>query len=128
MTLRRNAYGHVQSSLVDLASLAVVSKHFHSIATAQLYRKLSINFNIGPGPFCRGHEAEAQLDAIVTSTHDNAQHLKKIFVDVVYSWMAPPNVTYDVTPCAVAQGHYLSTLLLLTLRKAKALEVFQLVT
>jgi hypothetical protein len=111
----------------DLCALCLVSKHFHALALAQLYRKLAIMFPFEEGPFCQAHEAAVQLDAIVTSTHEPARFLKEVVVDAHKT--GPPSVdrTYIDSPCALSCGKYLSTLLLLTLRRAKALESFWLV-
>ena len=104
-----------------------MSKHFHAIASAQLYRIFSIVFPDDDDPFESPIDALASgLDALVTSQHEHAKYLKEIRMDT-FSGGERGERAYRSFSYEVSCGKFMNTLLLLTLRKARALETFQFV-
>lgn len=119
-----NACHLSKSSTYDLTNLAVVSKHFHSIASAQLYRSFCIVFPDDDDPFESPIDALASgLDTLVTSEHDYAKYLKEIAMDS-YSGGEAGERVYKAYSYDLSCGKFMNTLLHLTLRKARALEKF----
>lgn len=107
----------------DLICLSVVSKHFHDLAAAELYRTFRIVF---PDDDDRVYDnpivgLAGGLDTFVTSDYDYAKHLRDISLDTV-SAGEKAETAYKPYLYSLSCGKFLNTLLLLTLRKAKALE------
>ncbi|KAI9786561.1 MAG: hypothetical protein M1816_007885 [Peltula sp. TS41687] len=120
--LQKTIFSH--SSTYDLTNLAVVSKHFHSIASAQLYRSFCIVFPDDDDPFESPIDALASgLDTLVASEYDYAKHLKEMALDS-YSGGDRGERVYKAYSYDLSCGKFMSTLLHLTLRKARALEKF----
>ncbi|KAI9642182.1 hypothetical protein NHQ30_008984 [Ciborinia camelliae] len=110
----------------DLISLSLVSKHLRDLAAAQLYRSFHIVF---PDEKDSTNDTLVDslamgLDTFVTSDYDYSQYLKEIILETLTGGVKSQDLyssyTYD-TSC----GKFMNTLLLLTLRKAKALETFK---
>lgn len=115
-----------QSPSSDLICLSLVSKAFHDIAAANLYRNFHIIF---PDDDDSIYDSSidglaSSLDTYVTSDYDYAQYLKDVRFDTLVGGekaeRAYRQFTYD-NSC----GKFMSTLFLLTLRRAKALERFK---
>ncbi|KAI9789133.1 MAG: hypothetical protein M1833_002768 [Piccolia ochrophora] len=121
MELQRSIFKHSASS--DLIALALVSKHFHAIACAQLYRTFSIVFPDEDDPsFDSPIDGLAGgLDTLVTSDH--ARHLREITLDSL-SGADRGERAYRHYSYEVSCGKFMNTLLALALRQAKALETF----
>ncbi|KAI9811061.1 MAG: hypothetical protein M1827_005643 [Pycnora praestabilis] len=120
---QKDIFEHSSSS--DLIALALVSRHFHLIACAQLYRTFSIVFPDEDDPaFDSPIDGLAGgLDTIVTSEHNYAKYLKEIIMDTL-SGADRGERAYRHYLYEVSCGKFLNTLILLTLRKARALETF----
>ncbi|KAI9833763.1 MAG: hypothetical protein M1819_003496 [Sarea resinae] len=113
---------HVETD--DLIALALVSRRFHEIASAELYRDFTIVFGDEDDPdFTLTDSLAGGLDTLVSSDYNYAQHLKDITLDTLSGGekgeKAYRHCLYD-SSC----GKFLNTLLYLTLKKAKALETF----
>ncbi|KAI9780973.1 MAG: hypothetical protein M1839_006412 [Geoglossum umbratile] len=86
---QKDIFKHVQvinqSTPQDLIALALVSRHFHSIASSQLYRSFGIVFPDDDDPtFDSPIDGLAGgLDALVTSKHKYARYLKEISLDTL---------------------------------------------
>ncbi|KAI9804181.1 MAG: hypothetical protein M1825_001583 [Sarcosagium campestre] len=109
----------------DLIALALVSKHFHSIASAQIYRDFNIGFPSDDMPG-KGGEIDCLaggLDTLTTSEHNYAQHLREIRLDTHGNGERAERAYQDYS-YALSCGKFLNTLLALTLSKACALETF----
>ncbi|EKD19696.1 uncharacterized protein L3040_001957 [Drepanopeziza brunnea f. sp. 'multigermtubi'] len=122
--IQREIFQHATSP--DLTALSLVSKHFRDLAAEQIYRRFQITFTEEDGilhdyPF---DSLAAGLDTFATSEYDHAQYLKEFRVlnegGGEKTERAFRSFSFDVS-C----GKFMNTLLLLTLRKAKNLEVFQ---
>ncbi|KAI9674219.1 MAG: hypothetical protein M1817_002037 [Caeruleum heppii] len=114
-----------QASSSDLIALALVSRHFHSVACAQLYRSFSIVFPDEDDPtFDSPIDGLAGgLDTMVTANHDYASYLKEITMDTLTGGGRGERAYRDYS-YGESCGKFLNTLLVLTLRRAKALETF----
>lgn len=66
------------------------------------------------------------LDTFVTSEYDYAQHLREIILETL-SGGGKGEQTYREYMYNLSCGKFMNTLLLLTLRKTKALEIFKYV-
>ncbi|KAI9825681.1 MAG: hypothetical protein M1832_001025 [Thelocarpon impressellum] len=121
--IQKSIFQHALSS--DLIALALVSRHFHSIACAQLYRTFSIVFHDEDDPAFEGpiDGLAGGLDTIVTSEHDYGRYLKKIGLDSLSAGDVGEK-SYGPYSYAESCGKFLNTLLVLSMRKAKALETF----
>jgi hypothetical protein len=103
-----------------------VSKDFRDVAAEVLYRSFHIVFPDEEDPTNDSpiDGLAGGLDTFVTSEYNYARHLREIILETLSggskSEAAYRNYMYDVS-C----GKFLNTLLLLTLRKAKALETFK---
>ncbi|KAG0649350.1 hypothetical protein D0Z07_4444 [Hyphodiscus hymeniophilus] len=116
------------SSPTDLIALSLVSKHFRCVAAEHLYRSFHIIFPDEEDPsteyeypidgLARG------LDTFVTSDYDYAQHLREIILEPLSRGVKNERA-YRQYRYSVSCGKFMNTLLLLTLRKAKALETFK---
>ncbi|KAI9764925.1 MAG: hypothetical protein M1840_007950 [Geoglossum simile] len=109
----------------DLIALALVSHHFHSIASSQLWRSFGIVFPDEDDPAfeCPIDGLAGGLDTLVTSKHDYAKFLKEISLDTLSGGdrgeRAYRQYGYD-TSC----GKFMNTLFALVLKDAVALETF----
>ncbi|ROW02360.1 hypothetical protein VSDG_02594 [Cytospora chrysosperma] len=122
--IQQDIVGHCQPH--DLICLSVVSKHFHDLAAAELYRTFHIVF---PDDDERGYDNPVDglaggLDTFVTSDYDYAKHLRDISLDTV-SAGDKAEAAYKPYLYSLSCGKFLNTLLHLTLRKAKALETLR---
>ena len=118
----------MQSNTTDLVALSLVSKHFRNIAAEQLYRSFHIVFpdEEDPSNELLIDSLAGGLDTFVTSDYDYAKYLREIILEPLSGGdkgeRAYRQYLYDVS-C----GKFMNTLLLLTLRRAKALETFKYV-
>jgi hypothetical protein len=115
-------------SQCDLICLALVSKHCRELAAAQLYRNFHIVFPDEDDPaFDSPIDGLAGgLDTFVTSDYDYAKHLRDLSLDTL-SGGDKAELAYKPYLYNVSCGKFMNTLLLVTLRKAKALESFRYV-
>lgn len=103
-----------------------MSKHFHDLASAQLYRVLEFSLlDTGDLDYIsQTSRATSGLETLVASGHDYAKYIKELQLGAPgpdeRAWR-PPGDNF-------VSGRLLNTLLLLTLKKARALETFQWVT
>ena len=116
----------LQLNRKNLFLLLRVSKHFHSLASAEIYRTL--NFELRKQDTPHGGDSSSRigdaLQTIVTSEHDYAQYIRSFRITV--TGMHPPNLSGRLRWGMVADSSkLLNTALLLMLRKAKILENFQ---
>ncbi|KXX78907.1 hypothetical protein MMYC01_204860 [Madurella mycetomatis] len=124
--------GEVQAEVIrhcptrDLVRLSLVSKHFHKLAAAELYRHFRIVFpdedNLqfdGPVDALAGG-----FDTFVTSDYNYAQHLKTLCLDTLYMGDKAESA-YRPYLASLSSGKFMNTLLCLILRRAKALESFK---
>jgi hypothetical protein len=98
------------------------------LAAEQIYRRFQITFTEEDGvlhdyPF---DSLAAGLDTFATSEYDHAQYLKEFRVSTE-SGGEKAERAFRPFSFDVSCGKFMNTLLLLTLRKAKNLEVFQFV-
>ncbi|ROW09652.1 hypothetical protein VMCG_02651 [Cytospora schulzeri] len=122
--IQKDIVGHCQPH--DLICLSVVSKHFHELAAAELYRTFHIVF---PDDDDRVYDNPIDglaggLETFVTSDYNYAKHLRDISLDTV-STGDKAETAYKPYLYSLSCGKFLNTLLLLTLRKAKALETLR---
>ncbi|KAM0123739.1 hypothetical protein ACHAP3_010896 [Botrytis cinerea] len=115
--------GHLETP--DLLQLSVVSKHFRDLAAKELYHTFHIVFPDLDDPDDSIIDSLASgLDTFVTSDYDYSKYLRNIILEPLNGslkgHLAYRSYLYD-TSC----GKFMNTLLLLTLRKAKALEAFK---
>ncbi|KAK0715673.1 hypothetical protein B0H67DRAFT_581269 [Lasiosphaeris hirsuta] len=110
----------------DLICLSLVSKHFRELAAAQLYRNFHIVFPDEDDPSfdCPIDGLAGGLDTFVTSDYDYAKHLRDLSLDTLSAGDKAESA-YKPYLYNVSCGKFMNTLLLLTLRKAKALESFR---
>lgn len=110
----------------DLICLSLVSRHFRELAAAQLYRNFHIVFPDEDDPaFDSPIDGLAGgLDTFVTSEYDYAKHLRDLSLDTLSTGEKAENA-YKPYLFSVSCGKFMNSLLLLTLRKAKALESFR---
>lgn len=118
-----------QVSRSDLISLSLVSKHFRDLAAEQMYRKFDIVFpdeddsSNEPPPI---DSLAVGLETFATSDYNYAQYLKEIIIDTLNSGDKAERA-YRYYMFDQSSGKFMNTLLLLTLRKARALETFRFV-
>lgn len=112
----------------DLICVALVSRHFRHLAAAELYRDFHIMFPDEDNPqFDSPVDSLAGgFDTFVTSDYNYAQYLRALCFDTLYMG-DKAEVTYRPYLANLSCGKFMNTLLLLTLRKAKALESFKYV-
>ncbi|KAF8849293.1 hypothetical protein BDZ45DRAFT_604593 [Acephala macrosclerotiorum] len=114
------------ASSADLIRLSLVCKQFRDLAAEKLYRTFHIVFPDDDDPLNDSpiDGLAGGLDTFVTSDYDYAQYLREITLETLTGGdkgeRAYRHYTYDVS-C----GKFMNTLLLLTLRKARALETFR---
>lgn len=116
----------LQCSQADLICLSLVSKHFHDLSAAELYRNFHIVFPDEDDPaFDSPVDGLAGgLETFVTSEYDYAKHLRDISLDTLSAGIKAEQA-YKPYVYNVSCGKFMNTLLLMTLRKAKALEKFR---
>ncbi|EAQ88272.1 hypothetical protein CHGG_04891 [Chaetomium globosum CBS 148.51] len=108
-----------------LICVALVSRHFRDLAAAQLYRDFEIvfpdeedpQFDTPVDPLAGG------FDTFVTSDYNYAQCLRSLTFDTLYMGDKAEGA-YRPYSANLSCGKFMNTLLLLTLRKARALESF----
>ncbi|KAH9905122.1 hypothetical protein F4778DRAFT_728819 [Xylariomycetidae sp. FL2044] len=113
-------------SQCDLICLSLVSSSFRELAAAQLYRNFHIVFPDEDDP-CFDSPIDGLaggLDTFVTSDYNYAKHLRDISLDTL-SAGSKAELAYKPYLANLSCGKFMNTLLLLTLRKAKALEFFK---
>ncbi|KAK3368925.1 hypothetical protein B0T24DRAFT_680993 [Lasiosphaeria ovina] len=122
--VQKDIVSHCSQS--DLICLSLVSKHFRELAAAQLYRNFHIVFPDEDDPaFDSPIDGLAGgLDTFVTSDYDYAKHLRDLSLDTL-SAGDKGEAAYKPYLYNVSCGKFMNTLLLLTLRKASALESFR---
>ena len=106
-----------------------MSKHFHELASTQLYRNFHIifpddddlNFDSPIDGLAGG------LDTFTTSEYNYARHLKDLSMDTL-SAGSKGEQSYQSYLYSASCGKFLNTLLYLTLKKAKSLEAFRYAT
>ncbi|KAK3901148.1 hypothetical protein C8A05DRAFT_35192, partial [Staphylotrichum tortipilum] len=110
----------------DLICVALVSRHFRDLAAAELYRDFHIVFPDEDNPqFDTPVDSLAGgFDTFVTSDYNYAQYLRALCFDTLYMG-DKAEVTYRPYLANLSCGKFMNTLLLLTLRKASALESFK---
>lgn len=110
----------------ELICLSLVSTHFRALAAAELYRNFHIVFPDEDDPaFDSPIDGLAGgLETFVTSDYDYAKHLRDISLDTL-SAGDKAETAYKPYLYSVSCGKFLNTLLLLTLRKARALETLR---
>ncbi|KAF5009024.1 hypothetical protein FDECE_4738 [Fusarium decemcellulare] len=110
----------------DLICCALVSRHFHELASAQLYRSFNILF---PDDDDVRFESPIDglaggLDTFTTSEYNYAKHLRELSMDTVSTGVKAEHA-YKPYLYSASCGKFLNTLLYLTLKKAKSLETFR---
>lgn len=100
-----------------------MSKHFHDLASAQLYRILEFNLlDMDDLDYIsQTSRATCGLETLVASGHDYAKYIKELQLGAP----GPEERTWRPPGDNFVSGRLLNTLLLLVLRKARALETFQ---
>jgi len=124
--VQKDIFSHCPQS--DLIGLALVSRHFHELAAAQLYRNFHIVFPDEDDPaFDSPIDGLAGgLDTFVTSDYDYAKHLRDLSLDTLSAGIKA-EAAYKPYLYNVSCGKFMNTLMLLTLRKATSLESFRCV-
>jgi len=124
--VQKEIFGHC--SQIDWICLSLVSKHCRELAAAQLYRNFHIVFPDEDDPaFDSPIDGLAGgLDTFVTGEYNYAKHLRDLSLDTL-SAGDKAETAYKPYLYNVSCGKFMNTLLLLTLRKAKALESFRCV-
>lgn len=107
-----------------MLQLSVVSKHFRDLAAKELYRTFHIVFPDPEEEDPMIDSLASGLDTFVTSDYDYSKYLRHVILEPLdgslKGQLAYRSYLHD-TSC----GQFMNTLLLLTLRKAKALEAFK---
>ncbi|KFA72508.1 hypothetical protein S40288_06655 [Stachybotrys chartarum IBT 40288] len=121
---QRDIFSHCSQS--DLICLALVSRHFHELASALLYRNFHIIF-----PDDDDSDVDSPIDGLAggldtftTSPYNYAQHLRDLSMDTLSAGVKG-EVSYSSYLYSASCGKFLNTLLLLTLKRAKSLEGFR---
>jgi hypothetical protein len=114
-----------QSTPQDLIALALVSRHFHSIASSQLWRSFGIVFPDEDDPAFESpiDGLAGGLDTLVTSKHKYARYLKEISLDTL-SGGERGERAYKQYGYETSCGKFMNTLFALVLKDAVALETF----
>ncbi|KAK3687546.1 F-box domain-containing protein [Podospora appendiculata] len=122
--VQKDIFSHCSQS--DYICLSLVSKHFRQLAAAQLYRNFHIVFPDEDDPsFDSPIDGLAGgLETFVASDYDYAGHLRDLSLDTL-SAGDKAETAYKPYLYSVSCGKFMNTLLLLTLRKARALESFR---
>ena len=104
------------------------SKHFFSLASAEIYRNLDFNFTSADGSSNgapTSHIAEA-IQAIVASDQDYGQHIKSFRLGISEETSQNGLLMNRVLWDSVADpSKVLNTLILLLVKKAQTIETFQ---
>ncbi|KAH7136444.1 hypothetical protein EDB81DRAFT_79565 [Dactylonectria macrodidyma] len=110
----------------ELICVALVSKHFHELASTHLYRSFNILFpDEDDLRFdCPIDGLAGGLDSFTTSDYNYAKHLKELSMDTV-STGSKAEQAYKPYIYAASCGKFMNTLLYITLKKAKSLETFR---
>ncbi|KAK2630646.1 hypothetical protein QTJ16_001466 [Diplocarpon rosae] len=110
----------------DLFTLSLVSKHFRDLAAEQIYRSFYIIFpdEDDPSNDSPFDSLAGGLETFATSEYNYAQYLKELILET-QSAGDKGERTYRHYHYDVSCGKFMNTLLLLTLRKAVALETFR---
>ncbi|OJD18502.1 hypothetical protein AJ78_01491 [Emergomyces pasteurianus Ep9510] len=114
------------ASSSDLVNLALVSKHFHGLAAAQLYRSLSHVFDerdTRTGQLAVDRLAGV-LGTLTTSDYNYAAYIKEISLDAIQGNQIAASVALEFR-YGSSCGKFLNTLLLATLKRIEALESFR---
>lgn len=119
--LQKEILSHVPQP--DLICMCLVSRHFRDLAAAELYRSFHIIFPDDDDPsFESPVDGLANgLETFATSDYNYARHLREISLDTL-SAGEKAELSYKPYLASQSCGKFLNTLLLLTLRRAKALE------
>jgi hypothetical protein len=106
--------------------LSVVSRHFRDLAARQLYRTFHIVFPDEEDPAFESpiDSLAGGLETFVTSDYDYAAHLRQVSLDTLISGPKGEKA-YRSYLFKHSCGKFMNTLLLLTLKKARALECFR---
>ncbi|PSS02085.1 hypothetical protein BD289DRAFT_360066 [Coniella lustricola] len=122
--------GEIQAQIItecsplDLICVALVSKHFRDLAAAELYRNLEMLVTDEDDLAFETIDSLSKcLETFATSDYDYAKHVRSILLDTVFRG-EKAEAAYKLTLGSRATGNFLNTLLLLMLRKTKALEEF----
>ncbi|KAL1835398.1 hypothetical protein VTJ49DRAFT_6814 [Mycothermus thermophilus] len=110
----------------DLVCVALVSRHFRALAAEQLYRVFKIVFPDEDNlQFDTPVDSLAsRFDTFVTSDFDYAQYLRILHFDTLHMGDKAA-MAYRPYLANLSCGKFMNTLLLMTLRKARALETFR---
>ncbi|KAI1100125.1 hypothetical protein F4804DRAFT_56655 [Jackrogersella minutella] len=110
----------------DWICLSLVCRRFRDFAAAQLYRHFHIVFPDVDDPYFDSpiDGLAGGLSTFATSDYNYAQHLREISLDTL-STGDIAEAAYRPYLASVSCGKFMNTLLLLTLRKAKSLDVFR---
>ncbi|KAL7921628.1 hypothetical protein ACQKWADRAFT_294824 [Trichoderma austrokoningii] len=121
---QREIISHCSQS--DLICLALVSRHFHELASSQLYKNFHIIFPDDDDlSFDSSIDGLASgLNTFTTSSYDYAKHLRDLSMDTLSAGLKG-EASYQSYLYSASCGKFLNTLLHLTLRRARALEVFR---
>ncbi|KAK4677994.1 hypothetical protein QC764_303610 [Podospora pseudoanserina] len=113
-------------SQADLICFALVSRHCRELAAAQLYRNFHIVFPDEDDPEYDSpiDGLAGGLDTFVTSDYNYAQHLRDLSLDTL-SAGHKAETAYKAYLANLSCGKFMNTLLLMTLRRARALERFR---
>lgn len=125
LEIQTEIFKHTNS--IDLISLSLVSKAFHDIAAANLYRNFYIIFpddNDAEDEESPIDALASALDTYATSEYNYAQYLRDVYFDTIVGGEKAERA-YHSFIYENSCGKFLSTLFVLTLRKAKALERFK---
>lgn len=119
--LQQEIVSHVPQH--DLICLCLVSRHFRDLAAAELYRNFNIIFPDDDDP---AYDSPVDglangLETFATSDYDYAKHLRDVSLDTV-SAGDKAELSYKHYLATQSCGKFMNTLILLMLRKAKALE------
>lgn len=124
--LQKEIISHVPQQ--DLICLCLVSRHFRDLAAAELYRTFHIIF---PDDDDVAYESPVDglasgLETFATSDYNYARHLREVSLDTV-SAGDKAELSYKQYLSSQSCGKFMNTLLLLMLRRAKALEKLRFV-
>ncbi|SPO05842.1 uncharacterized protein DNG_08529 [Cephalotrichum gorgonifer] len=116
----------------ELISLSVVSRRFHELAAAQLYRSFHVILTNPPllprdNPPLRSTAnvtLTGGLDTLTTSDYDYARFLRHFSLDI-RSVGDKARTSYQAFQYSLNGGRFLNTLIHLALRDAKSLETFK---
>ena len=126
MEIQREIIQHCSTN--DLVCLSLVSKSFRHLAATELYREYRIVFPDDDNvTYNAGNSIDSLaggLDTFVTSDYNYAQHLRSISLDTLRVGSKAEDA-YSSYLTNLSCGKFMNTLLLLTLRRARALETFK---